>query len=58
MCGIAGLILPVDVPLAGIGLPDGRDLDKLSRGMLSLMRHRGPDGAGRIVGVPGFALEH
>ena len=55
MCGIAGLILPVDVPLAGIGLPDGRDLDKLSRGMLSLMRHRGPDGAGRIVGVPGFA---
>lgn len=55
MCGIAGLILPAGVAFSDAGLKAGRSMDELSMGMLSLMRHRGPDGAGRITGRAGFA---
>lgn len=55
MCGIAGLILPAGVGFSDAGLKSRLGLDELSMGMLSLMRHRGPDGAGRILGGAGFA---
>lgn len=49
MCGIVGLINPLNIPLEKLaGINDQLGLGDLCNGMLSLIKHRGPDEFGAL----------